>query len=442
MPAPSASSTSATLRAKGVTHSLGGRLILDDVSVTVGPTTCLGVVGPNGAGKSTLLRIMAGLLSPDDGSVDRAPPGATIGYLAQEHERSAEDTVAEHLRRLTGVALAEEELETGSARSFPRAFRLPTTATPTHSSAGAGSVHRTSTPVWPRRLASSTWTRLCSPGPPPLCPGVRQLGPHWPPSCSRGSTCSSSTSRPTTSTSPASTAWRVRRRGARRRGRSSRHDRAFLDRPSPACSSSTSTPHRPGCTAAAGRPTSAERAAAAGHAEEAYAVYRRPAPTRSPTGPSESAQWATSGVARKAKQARDNDKAQRDFRINRTEKLAAKAARTERALDRLDVVDKPWEGWELRFGDRRRRRGPATWWPGSTDAVIERGAFRLGPLDLEIGWGERVALVGPNGTGKSTLLARPPRPAPAGLGRPLDRARASSSGELDQAGDAVGAGRR
>ena len=37
-------------------------------------------------------------------------------------------------------------------------------------------------------------------------------------------------------------------------------------------------------------------------------------------------------------------------------------------------------------------------------AVIERGDFRLGPVDLEIGWAERVAIVGPNGSGKTTLL--------------------------------------
>jgi ATPase subunit of ABC transporter with duplicated ATPase domains len=40
-----------------------------------------------------------------------------------------------------------------------------------------------------------------------------------------------------------------------------------------------------------------------------------------------------------------------------------------------------------------------------TGAVIERGSFRLGPLSLELYWGERLAVVGRNGAGKSTLIA-------------------------------------
>ena len=39
------------------------------------------------------------------------------------------------------------------------------------------------------------------------------------------------------------------------------------------------------------------------------------------------------------------------------------------------------------------------------DASIERGSFHLGPIDLEINWGDRLALTGANGTGKTTLVA-------------------------------------
>jgi ATPase subunit of ABC transporter with duplicated ATPase domains len=37
-------------------------------------------------------------------------------------------------------------------------------------------------------------------------------------------------------------------------------------------------------------------------------------------------------------------------------------------------------------------------------AVLRRGSFRLGPIDLEIGWAERIGLVGPNGSGKTSLV--------------------------------------
>jgi ATPase subunit of ABC transporter with duplicated ATPase domains len=72
-------------------------------------------------------------------------------------------------------------------------------------------------------------------------------------------------------------------------------------------------------------------------------------------------------------------------------------------MERLEVVDKPWEGWELQFdiGTAARSGDVVATLRG---AVVERGAFRLGPVDLEIGWAERVALIGPNGAGKTTLL--------------------------------------
>ena len=63
--------------------------MLDDVSFSVTPTTCLGVIGPNGVGKSTLLHILAGLVVPTAGEIRVEPPGATVGYLNQEHTARA-----------------------------------------------------------------------------------------------------------------------------------------------------------------------------------------------------------------------------------------------------------------------------------------------------------------------------------------------------------------
>jgi ATPase subunit of ABC transporter with duplicated ATPase domains len=89
--------------------------------------------------------------------------------------------------------------------------------------------------------------------------------------------------------------------------------------------------------------------------------------------------------------------------IESTEQLAARASRTQRALERLDVVDKPWEPWQLRFEIAAAgRSGDLV--ASLEEAVVERNSFRLGPLDLEVAWAERVAIVGPNGSGKTTLL--------------------------------------
>jgi macrolide transport system ATP-binding/permease protein len=71
------------LSARSLTHAYHGRTILAGVDVVAGAGERLGLVGQNGAGKSTLLRILAGRERPDGGSVVRH---GDIGYLAQKPE--------------------------------------------------------------------------------------------------------------------------------------------------------------------------------------------------------------------------------------------------------------------------------------------------------------------------------------------------------------------
>jgi zinc/manganese transport system ATP-binding protein len=73
----------------GVSVSLSGREILDDVSFTVGPGEFTGLIGPNGAGKTTLLRVILGLQRPTRGQVmvggrPRSPRNHSIGYVPQK----------------------------------------------------------------------------------------------------------------------------------------------------------------------------------------------------------------------------------------------------------------------------------------------------------------------------------------------------------------------
>src|SRR4051794_21593939 len=99
------------LSAVRVSRAHGTAVVLDDVSVSIGPETRIGVVGPNGIGKSTLLRILAGLEPPDSGRVERAPASLTVGYLPQEPDARPGETLAAYLTRRTGVADAEAELD-------------------------------------------------------------------------------------------------------------------------------------------------------------------------------------------------------------------------------------------------------------------------------------------------------------------------------------------
>ncbi|MFM5949344.1 MAG: ABC-F family ATP-binding cassette domain-containing protein [Novosphingobium sp.] len=66
-----------------VTVRLGGRTIIDGASATIPPGGRIGLIGRNGAGKSTLMKVLVGQLDPDDGSVDM-PKRTRLGYIAQE----------------------------------------------------------------------------------------------------------------------------------------------------------------------------------------------------------------------------------------------------------------------------------------------------------------------------------------------------------------------
>ncbi|MFD8595486.1 ABC-F family ATP-binding cassette domain-containing protein [Kitasatospora sp. NPDC059646] len=79
------------LLAHDLVRILGGRRILDGLSLTAAPGRRLGLIGENGCGKSTLLRVLAGADEPDAGHVTRP---ADLGFLHQEMPFDAAATVA------------------------------------------------------------------------------------------------------------------------------------------------------------------------------------------------------------------------------------------------------------------------------------------------------------------------------------------------------------
>lgn len=79
------------LLAHDIVRDLGGRRVLDGISLTASPGHRIGLIGENGVGKSTLLRVLAGVDEPDSGSVTRP---ADLGYLQQEMPYDAHATIA------------------------------------------------------------------------------------------------------------------------------------------------------------------------------------------------------------------------------------------------------------------------------------------------------------------------------------------------------------
>ena len=78
------------LRARGISHRYGDRVILEAVDLDVPPGRVIGLLGPNGAGKTTLMRILFGVLAPDAGTLEWSgrpvteAQRQTWGYMPQE----------------------------------------------------------------------------------------------------------------------------------------------------------------------------------------------------------------------------------------------------------------------------------------------------------------------------------------------------------------------
>ena len=394
--------------------------MLDGVDVSVGPRTRLGVVGPNGVGKTTLLRLLAGLDRPDRGSVTRTPPNARVGYLPQEPERSR----ARDAARLPGSPHRRARGRTRSSSARP--------------------------PRWPHQAADAddAYARA-------LDDYLAAGGPDFE-ARARVDVCRSGSAGIAACTRRRRRCRADRRRGAslaaillsrfdvypprradqRPRLRRARPPRAVPRRAPGRCRRGEPRPDVPRtrrharARARRARPQQhrvrrrlarvprSARATARRHAEEEYAVYRAQR-TRLEARARTQRQWAVDGVRTAKTRAPEHDKAQRDFRINASERQAAKA-RGDRAGDRAPRRRSRSRGRDGTCASRSpTRRGAATSCCASTARWSSAATSVSGPVDLEIGWAERVAIVGPNGSGKTTLLR-------ALLGRSAARRRVSA----------------
>ena len=388
------------LRARGITKSFGTHVVLADVDVAVGPGGRVGLVGPNGIGKSTLLRILAGLEVADSGTVERAPASLEVGWLPQEVEAHPGETLQAYLARRTGVAAAEAELDrlTAALGADPGAVEPYTEAMERFLALGGDD------------LAARCGEVCADVGLPAERLGVAMT------ELSGGQQARAALAavllarfdvllldEPTNNLDFAG----LDRLEGFLDGLAGgvvvvSHDRAFLDRTVERILEIDEETHRGIDYAGGWSDYVAARELARSQRYEAFNRFRADS-ARLAERLREQRSWADTGVTKAKKNPRDNDRAQQGWRVNRTEKQASKVRVTERALANLDTVDKPWESWrlQLHFGAGARSGDVVARLEG---AVVRRGSFTLGPVDLEIGWQERVVVVGPNGGGKTTLL--------------------------------------
>jgi ATP-binding cassette subfamily F protein 3 len=97
-----------------------GNPIFQEVSFLINKTDRIGLVGKNGAGKTTLLKVLAGTITPDEGRVTM-PKNVTIGYLPQELKIETDKTVIEEARlAFQHINQMEQELESLQAQLTSR----------------------------------------------------------------------------------------------------------------------------------------------------------------------------------------------------------------------------------------------------------------------------------------------------------------------------------
>jgi len=385
------------LSARSVSKSHGGLVVLDGVSVRVGPRSRIGLLGPNGVGKSTLLRILAGTERPDTGRVERSPASLRVGLLDQEPGRASDETLAAFLSRRTGVGLAAAELETAAAHmteeldsiqayndALDRFDRLGGHDLETRAVVVAADLGLPPLELAMDRLSGGQRTRaalaaimlahvdvlLLDEPTNNLDLEVLQRLETFVQTFPGGIVIVS-------------------------------HDRAFLD----ACVESfiELDPFTRGASEFAGSWSAyvAERELRRRQQLEAHEVAMAER-ARLQRRANEMRQEAARGAGR-AKSSGESDKFIRSTKVAGAQGHASGASKLERRIERIEVPEAPRERWTLHMDLAPATRGSDVA-VRLVAAVVERGSFRLGPLDLEIARGDRIALIGANGSGKSTLL--------------------------------------
>jgi ATPase subunit of ABC transporter with duplicated ATPase domains len=389
-----------TLVAKDLAGGHGPRTLFESLNLTVSPGDVVGVVGANGAGKSTLLRLLAGESAPMAGRVSTAPSDAFVGWLPQEHERIAGETIAGYLGRRTGATRATRAMEDAAAAlesEDPEAPDVYAVALDHWLATGAPDLEDRAPAVLAELGLDLGLDALMS----TLSGGQ----------AARAALAALLLSRfdvvlldePTNDLDLAGLD-RLESfvRGLRAGVVVVSHDREFLAR----CvtrvveldlAQRQVAVHDGGYDAYL-----EERAVARRHARQAYEEFadkKADLVSRART----QREWSSQGVRNAMRKAPDNDKIRRRAQSESSEKQAQKVRQMESRIARLEEVEEPRKEWVLQFDIATAPRSSSV--VAVLDAAVVRlGDFQLGPVSLQVSAGDRIAITGPNGAGKTTLL--------------------------------------